>query len=589
MKRLMVGGVVVAAACALVPASASAVTCTTPPTVEVRQDAGRTITPNCGAGLRPFLTKTTPAHGHLEGIPFSLGAAIRYVPDAGYLGPDSFSYTADGPGGESDQVTQAIIVNTTANVAPHCTDVYGTQVVRQGTPATFTVTCTDDDGDPIALALDAPGPQFGTGTITPQGAGVFSVQYATTSPGGVETVSLTASDGHGGTAPSTITVDAVSATANHAPTCAGYALTTGPWFGVGVSANNCSDADGDPLTLELVRDGSHGHATVNPAATAIDWVVSDDAFRGSDQFVYRAVDDHGAYSAPATIDITVRDPLPPSSCHTGKDPGDPVPPDTDTDFLLSCYPGDDGLPLTFTIDAAPAHGTLTMTAANRFRYRPQSGYTGPDGFSFHATGPHGMTSAVQQVSYVVQAASAPSGGGTGGGGGGLLGAIAVTPQTPAPTTPDATPPAATPAPPAATAPSQDAPAAPKPPRSAGLDLGDTTALLAPGVTGSTATASASGVARLLVIRCPRTCRVNTRPELLLGSRHGKAHRLRLPRRSFVVHAGRSATIALRLTHAVKRRLGHRTSVRARVKVSVRDASGTATDARTFRVRVQPRR
>jgi hypothetical protein len=41
-----------------------------------------------------------------------------------------------------------------------------------------------------------------------------------------------------------------------------------------------------------------------------------------------------------------------------------------------------------TIVTQPAHGTLTQpTAAGNITYTPAAGYSGPDSFTYHATGP----------------------------------------------------------------------------------------------------------------------------------------------------------------------------------------------------------
>jgi hypothetical protein len=53
----------------------------------------------------------------------------------------------------------------------------------------------------------------------------------------------------------------------------------------------------------------------------------------------------------------VRDPLPPANCHIVTQNG--VAADADTQISISCVPGDDGAPVTYAIDAPPAHGTLT--------------------------------------------------------------------------------------------------------------------------------------------------------------------------------------------------------------------------------------
>jgi Bacterial Ig domain len=69
----------------------------------------------------------------------------------------------------------------------------------------------------------------------------------------------------------------------------------------GVLAND-SDADGDPLTAELVGGAGHGTLDLHPAGDFT--YTPSPEFSGQDSFVYRAVG-AGTKSAPTTVTITV--------------------------------------------------------------------------------------------------------------------------------------------------------------------------------------------------------------------------------------------------------------------------------------------
>ena len=58
---------------------------------------------------------TPPAHGTLTQP--TLAGAVTYTPAAGYSGPDSFTYRATGPGGDSTDATVTIVVGTLKPVA----------------------------------------------------------------------------------------------------------------------------------------------------------------------------------------------------------------------------------------------------------------------------------------------------------------------------------------------------------------------------------------------------------------------------------------------------------------------------------------
>lgn len=76
-----------------------------------------------------------------------------------------------------------------------------------------------------------------------------------------------------------------------------------------------------------------------------------------------------------------------------------------------------GNPLTFTVVAAPQHGTVKLTdaASGAYTYTPQAGYTGADRFTFRANDGY-VDSNTATVSISIKAS-----GGSGGGGGGTTG------------------------------------------------------------------------------------------------------------------------------------------------------------------------
>ncbi|WP_158638038.1 putative Ig domain-containing protein [Sphingomonas ginsenosidivorax] len=116
-----------------------------------------------------------PVHGTLTpGAPGNYQTAV-YQPTAGYAGPDSYSYTATGPGGTSAAATVSITVGTpTIAIAPstlpagQAGTAYSQTLTASGgaTPYAFAAT-----GLPTGLALAADGTLSGT----PTQAGSFSV------------------------------------------------------------------------------------------------------------------------------------------------------------------------------------------------------------------------------------------------------------------------------------------------------------------------------------------------------------------------------------------------------------------------------
>jgi uncharacterized protein YhjY with autotransporter beta-barrel domain len=62
-----------------------------------------------------FTIVTPPAHGTLSQV--AANGLVTYTPAAGYSGPDSFTYRATGPGGDSAEATVTIVVGTLKPVA----------------------------------------------------------------------------------------------------------------------------------------------------------------------------------------------------------------------------------------------------------------------------------------------------------------------------------------------------------------------------------------------------------------------------------------------------------------------------------------
>jgi len=203
---------------------------------------------------------------------------------------------------------------------------------------------------------------------------------------------------------------------------------------VGATATFTAGASGSPspqvqwqvssdsgASFSNVPANGNGTSYVTPATTAAD--------NGNQ---YRAVftnSQGSATTAPATLTV-VQAPTANSQAVTAAY-------QTATAITLTATdPNNPARTLTYTVTAAPAHGTLSGTAPN-LTYTPAAGYTGPDSFSFTAN--NGVVTSntatvsitVQQPLPVVNAVS-PGQGPTAGGtsitivGSGFTGATAVT-------------------------------------------------------------------------------------------------------------------------------------------------------------------
>ena len=144
--------------------------------------------------------------------------------------------------------------------------------------------------------------------------------------------------------------------------------------------SNDTDADGDPLTANLVTPASHGNVTLN--ANGSFTYAPTGGFHGTDSFTYQA-NDGTLNSNTATVTLTVNDHAPVAnndSYTTGENTGLLVLPTG----VLSNDTDADGDPLTANLVTPASHGNLTLNPNGSFTYTPNAGFTGTDSFTYQA-------------------------------------------------------------------------------------------------------------------------------------------------------------------------------------------------------------
>ncbi|MFN8105308.1 MAG: Ig-like domain-containing protein [Acidimicrobiia bacterium] len=128
-------------------------------------------------------------------------AAIRYSPDEGYAGSDTFTYTVADADGATDTATVTVTVDPPPNQPPDAQDDSATTGV--GTPVVVDVLANDSDPDSDTLTVaTVDDPASGSA-----GTDGTHIQY-TPDPGfsGTDSFTYTVADGHGGTDTATVTV-----------------------------------------------------------------------------------------------------------------------------------------------------------------------------------------------------------------------------------------------------------------------------------------------------------------------------------------------------------------------------------------------
>ena len=169
-----------------------------------------------GDGLTAVLV-TNPNDGTLI---LNSDGSFDYTPDAGFIGMDSFTYTANDGQLDSNVATVTITI-LPANTAPDCSAATTTVTFiwppdKRFVPVNI-IDVTDADGDPITITIDEihQDEPVGRGNNAPDGMGIGTdtaqvrAERAGNGDGRVYHLTFTASDGQGGSCSDTIRLPVV--------------------------------------------------------------------------------------------------------------------------------------------------------------------------------------------------------------------------------------------------------------------------------------------------------------------------------------------------------------------------------------------
>ena len=327
------------------------------------EDTAATITltaSDVDADPLTFTVTSGPLHGTLD---TTSGPTVVYTPAPNYFGPDSITFVVDDGIGGTDTATVSISV-TPVNDPPVADDLSVT--TGEDAAVGTLLTASDVEGDSLTFTVVS-GPAHGTLSGTaPNLVYTPGLNY-----NGPDSFTFVVSDG---TDSDTGTVDLTVTPVNDAPAAIPQALATAEDTALGIVLT-ATDVDGDAVTFAVASGPSHG--SLSGTAPALTYTPGTD-FNGTDGFVF-VVTDPGGLTDTATVIITVGE---------GGTNDPPVAQDqsvtTDEDLgaLVVLTATDvDGDGLAFTVDVAPAHGTLSGTAPNLV-YTPAINFHGSDSFVF---------------------------------------------------------------------------------------------------------------------------------------------------------------------------------------------------------------
>ncbi|MFI5932569.1 beta strand repeat-containing protein [Actinoplanes sp. NPDC051494] len=311
-----------------------------------------------------LVSVTAPKHGTVKIV----NGKVSYTPDAGYAGPDTFTYLVrDADGGES---TGQVSVDV-ANADPVAvTD--RAAVIKNGR-ADIDVLANDTDvntGQKLTVTSVGP-PAHGKATVTADGRIRYVPDAGFT---GTDTFTYVISDGNGGSATATVSVTVTDS----APVALPDERTTAYEQAVRIKVlGNDMDPNGDPLTVVGVTQPEHG--TVTFTGTSVKYTPPK-GWSGTASFTYTISD--GSTTSTSTVTVTVgAPPAVPDKTATAL-PSTPVKIDLPTVDKHNTE-------VTVVRIGKPAHGTAKLNADGTVTYTPDDGFAGADSFSYSAVDAYG--------------------------------------------------------------------------------------------------------------------------------------------------------------------------------------------------------
>ena len=318
---------------------------------------------------------TGPSHG---AVVLNSDGSFTYTPEADYFGDDSFTYTASD-GGEVSNIATVSLTITPVNDAPTTAPVVLAALAEDNARVISQAELLSNAADIDSTSLTATGLAItsgngglvdnldGTWTYTPAQDDTTSMSF-----------SYTVTDGYLGiTGGATLDLTPL----NDAPVAVDdrFVGDEDSIF-IGNVLGNDYDVDGDALSVTLLTTVTHGCMMLD-ADGVFHYRPTSDWF-GSDSFTYRISD--GLLSADATVTLVVNPvndaPLSADDSYTLLS-GTPLLVTSDLGVLANDSDIDHD-PLTAILVSGPTHGSLAFNPDGGFSYSPNTGYTGPDSFTY---------------------------------------------------------------------------------------------------------------------------------------------------------------------------------------------------------------
>ena len=307
-------------------------------------------------------------------VSIAADGTLSYTPNADFFGEDTITYTIDdGRGGTATGTVNVTVdgMNDAPIAAP--TMAITTDEDMPSGEIDVLSGAMDVDGDPLFVALASAA--NGTVAVTANGTLLYTPNADFN---GTDAITYTLSDGKGGTATSTVSIDVTARNDAPAAGTPGSIATPEdtPITGIDV-LTAASDVDGDAISV-VSASAENGSVTINADGT-LDYAPNAN-FNGPDVITYALADGRGG-STSATVNISV------GEVNDAPTAGAPISLSMSEDGtltginVLAGASDTDGDALS-VMDASAANGTVTVNSDGTLDYAPNADFFGDDTITY---------------------------------------------------------------------------------------------------------------------------------------------------------------------------------------------------------------
>jgi gliding motility-associated-like protein len=260
-----------------------------------------------GLDVSTLVILTGPTNGSAVVEPAT--GKILYTPSTNFSGSDSFTYAVKDSEGAATAPATVTITVTPVNDLPTANPDLATTQEEIAVSIPVLANDTDIDGTlDLSSLVIVTGPANGSAVVDPSTGEVLYTPSKDFT--GNDSFVYTVEDNQGGiSAPATVTITVTPV--NDPPVAVDDAAITDKNLTVHVHIlENDYDVDNDviPTSVVIVSNPTHGTIVFNPS-TGVASYTPESGFLGSDLFTYTIQDPGGLISSPATVTITVSEPV----------------------------------------------------------------------------------------------------------------------------------------------------------------------------------------------------------------------------------------------------------------------------------------